>query len=108
MDSALTAWIIDYLTKMQKYVRLHSCVSDVVVCITEAPQGTMLSPFLFSLYTSEFSHNTDSCHLQKFSNNTAIVSCMSDGNDLEHEKVITNFVYWCGQNYVRINASKTK
>ena len=39
---------------------------------------------------------------------TAIVGCVSEGNDLEHKKVITNFSDWCGQNYLRINATKDK
>ena len=108
VDPSLTAWTIDYLTNRPQYVRLHSCVSDVVVCSTGAPQGTVLSPFLFSLYTSDFRHNTDSCHLQKFSDDTAIVGCVSEGNDLEYKEVIANFVDWCGQNHLRINASKTK
>ncbi|KAI3366545.1 hypothetical protein L3Q82_000677 [Scortum barcoo] len=47
-----------------------------------APQGTVLSPFLFTLYTSDFTYSMDSCHLQKFSDDTAIVGCVSKGNEL--------------------------
>ncbi|TWW77998.1 putative RNA-directed DNA polymerase from transposon BS [Takifugu flavidus] len=94
-------------TKLQ-YVRLHDCESEVVVCSTGAPQGTVLSPFLFTLYTSDFSHNSDSCHLQKFSDDTAIVGRVSEGNELEYREVITNFVAWCELNHLRINTSKTK
>ncbi|TWW57796.1 hypothetical protein D4764_07G0005150 [Takifugu flavidus] len=56
-----------------------------------ARQGTVLSPFLFTLYTSDFSHNSDSCHLQKFSDDTAIVGRVSEGKELEYREVITNF-----------------
>ena len=51
--TAMREWTIDYLTNRPQYVRLHDCVSEVVVCSTGAPQGTVLSPFLFSLYTSD-------------------------------------------------------
>ncbi|KAI3363854.1 hypothetical protein L3Q82_001454 [Scortum barcoo] len=34
------------------------------------------------MYTSDFTYSTDSCHLQKFSDDTAIVGCVSEGNDL--------------------------
>ncbi|KAI3363582.1 hypothetical protein L3Q82_011589, partial [Scortum barcoo] len=84
------------------------CVSDVVVCSTGAPQGTVLSPFLFTLYTSDFTYSTDSCHLQKFSDDTAIVGCVSEGNDCEYRKVIMDFVDWCELNHLQVNASKTK
>ena len=83
-------------------------MSDVVVRSTGAPQGTVLSPFLFILYTSDFSYNTDSCLLQKFSDDTAIVARVKEGNDLEYRKVITNLVASCELNHLCINASKTK
>ncbi|KAI3371949.1 hypothetical protein L3Q82_006822 [Scortum barcoo] len=72
------------------------------------PQGTVLSPFLFTLYTSDFTYSTDSCHLQKFSDDTAIVGCVSEGNDCEYRKVIMDFVDWCELNHLQVNASKTK
>ncbi|KAI3358233.1 hypothetical protein L3Q82_003228 [Scortum barcoo] len=91
----LAAWVTNYLTDRPQFVRLQDCVSDVVVCSTGAPQGTVLSPFLFTLYTSDFTYSTDSCHLQKFSDDTAIVGCVSEGNDCEYRKVIMDFVDWC-------------
>ena len=53
VDCHLAAWLIDYLANRPQYVRLPGCESDVVVCSTGAPQGTVLSPFLFTLYTSD-------------------------------------------------------
>ncbi|TWW67285.1 hypothetical protein D4764_02G0003260 [Takifugu flavidus] len=91
VDYHLAAWTTDYLTNRLQYVRLRDCESL----------------FLFTLYTSDFSHNSDSCHLQKFSNDTAIVGRVSEGNELEYREVITNFVAWCELNHLRINASKT-
>ncbi|XP_056908721.1 uncharacterized protein LOC130536643 [Takifugu flavidus] len=108
VDCHLAAWTTDYLTNRLQYVRVRDCESDMVVCSTGAPQGTVLSPFLFTLYTSDFSHNSDSCHLQKFSDDTAIAGRVSEGNELEYREVITNFVAWCELNHLRINASKTK
>ncbi|KAI3360306.1 hypothetical protein L3Q82_014613 [Scortum barcoo] len=75
---------------------------------TGGRKGTVLSPFLFTLYTLDFTYSTDSCHLQKFSNDTAIVGCVSEGNDCEYRKVIMDFVDWCELNHLQVNASKTK
>ncbi|KAI3358530.1 hypothetical protein L3Q82_014948, partial [Scortum barcoo] len=48
------------------------------------------------------------CHLQKFSDDTAIVGCVSEGNDCEYRKVIMDFVDWCELNHLQVNTSKTK
>ncbi|KAI3357071.1 hypothetical protein L3Q82_015458 [Scortum barcoo] len=74
----------------------------------ETPQGTVLSPFLFPLYTSDFTYSTDSFHQQNFSDYIAIVGCVSEGNDCEYRKVIMDFVDWCELNHLQVNASKTK
>jgi len=58
--------IIDYLTNRTQFLRLKGCVSEKVVSSTGAPQGTVLSLFLFTLYTSDFQYNLESCHLQKY------------------------------------------
>ena len=108
VDQHLAALTTDYLTNRPQYVRLHQCVSDVVLCSTGAPQGTVLSPFLFTLYTSDFTHNSTHCHIQKFSDDTAVVGCVSEGNDLEYKTVIRDFVSWCELNQLQLNTSKTK
>ncbi|KAI3356781.1 hypothetical protein L3Q82_003322 [Scortum barcoo] len=104
----LAAWVTNYLTDRPQFVRLQDCVSDVVVCSTGAPQGTVLSPFLFTLYTSDFRYSTDSFHHQNFSDYIAIEGCVSEGNDCEYRKVIMDFVDWCELNHLQVNASKTK
>ncbi|XP_054860069.1 ribosome-recycling factor, mitochondrial isoform X2 [Amphiprion ocellaris] len=101
VSDQLATWTMDYLTDRPQYVKLQDCVSDVVVCSTGAPQDTVLSLFLFTLYTSDFCYSTDSCHLQKFSDDRK-------GNDCEYRKVIMVFVYWCEQNHLQMNTNKTK
>ncbi|XP_078810605.1 uncharacterized protein LOC144994967 [Oryzias latipes] len=108
VDQHLVAWTINYLTDRPQFVRLRDCVSDVVVCSTGAPQGTVLSPFLFTLYTSDFTYDSHHCHLQKFSDDSAIVGCVSGGDEQEYRGVITDFVSWCEVNHLLLNTSKTK
>ncbi|TKS65892.1 RNA-directed DNA polymerase from mobile element jockey [Collichthys lucidus] len=108
VDQHLAAWTTDYLTNRPQFVKLQHCVSDVVLCSTGAPQGTVLSPFLFTLYTSDFTHNTAHCHIQKFSDDTAVVGRVSEGDDLEYRTIIRDFVSWCELNQLQLNTSKTK
>ena len=68
----------------------------------------MLSPVLFTLYTSDFRYNKESCHLQKFSDDTAIVGCIRDGQEGEYRSLVEDFVQWCKLNHLQLNTTKTK
>lgn len=61
VDPPLVSWITDYMTDRPQYDRLQDCVLDTVNSSTGAPQGTVLSPFLFTLYTSDFWFHSESC-----------------------------------------------
>ncbi|KAI3365638.1 hypothetical protein L3Q82_010717 [Scortum barcoo] len=109
VDHHLTTWILDYLTHRPQFVRVQGFESDRLLCSTGAPQGTVLAPFLFTLYTADFSYNTPSCDLQKFSDDSAVVvGLITDGDDREYRGLIQDFADWCLQNNLQINAGKTK
>ncbi|KAI4885338.1 hypothetical protein NFI96_001847 [Prochilodus magdalenae] len=108
VDATLVSRIVDYLTGRPQYVRLHHCVSDRVVSNTGAPQGIVLSPFLFTLYTTDFNYCTETCHLQKFSDDSAVVGCISRGDEDEYRATVNNFVAWCKLNHLQLNVTKTK
>ena len=72
-----------------KFVCLGSCLSDVVFSNTGAARGTVLSPFL---YTSDLQDHSESCHLQKFSDDSAVVGCIKDGQQSDHRQLVDNFV----------------
>ncbi|KAK7877850.1 hypothetical protein WMY93_031490 [Mugilogobius chulae] len=101
-------WILDYLTNRPQFVRARDCVSDLLTCSVGAPQGTVLAPFLFTLYTADFRHNTESCVLQKFSDDSAIIGLITDDDDAEYRGLTQDFVDWCQQNHLLLNAGKTK
>ncbi|KAI4892845.1 hypothetical protein NFI96_004933 [Prochilodus magdalenae] len=108
VEAPLVSWIVDYLTGRPQYVRLQHCVSDRVVSNTGAPQGTVLSPFLFTLYTTDFNYCTETCHLQKFSDDSAVVGCISRGDEDEYRATVNDFVAWCELNHLQLNVTKTK
>lgn len=96
---------MDYLTDRPQYIRLQGCKS---ARCTGASQGTVLSPFLFTLYTFDFQYNTEGCHLQKFSDDSAIVGCIKGEDDLEYRIAVDSFVHWCELNQLKLNIQKTK
>ena len=84
-------------------MRLQHCVSDRVVSNTGAPQMTFLSPFLFTLNTTDF-NCTETCHLHKVSDDSAVVGCICEGDEDEFRAAVNDFVTWCKQ----LNVAKTK
>lgn len=54
---------------------------EIVNSSTRAPQENVLAPVLLILYTGNFSYNSESCHMQKFSEDTAYVGCIKDGQE---------------------------
>lgn len=68
----------------------------------------MLSPFLFTLYTADFQYNSDTCHMQKFSDDTAIVACIRGGEEGVYRDLVKDFVGWCQRNNLQLNTTKTK
>ena len=119
-------WILNYLTDRPQFVRLQnnrtntqphkntSCntgtfiTSNMIKTFTGAPQGTVLSPFLFTLYTSDCRFAEKSCHLQKFSDDSAIVGLLLNNDEQEYREKVKLFVDWCEENFLLLNVSKTK
>jgi len=87
VDSSIVSWIADYLTGRPQFVLLGSVLSDVVVSGSGAPQGTVLSPFLFTSYST-----AGSCHLQTFSDDSAVAGYISEGQEEENSAPVDRFV----------------
>lgn len=93
----LVTWITNYLTGCR------------TTCWTiEAPRGAVLLPFLFTRYTSDFKYCSQSCHLQKVPDDSAIVGCISREQEVKYRCVVDGFVECCELNYLQLNITKTK
>ena len=53
VPSDMILWIIDHLTSRSQFVVFQSLNSDTLYLNTGVPQGTVIAPFLFKLYTSD-------------------------------------------------------
>ena len=90
LPSSVILWIFDYLTNRLQYIRLNGVLPSVICTNTGAPQGTVLAPFLFSLYTADCISTDESCPLVKFVDDTELVGKISNDEDaLSHEQLKT-------------------
>ena len=65
---------------MYKCAISHSIQSDCVISNTGTPQGMVLAPFLFTVYTSDCRSRTEECPLIKFADDTAMAGLVA-GDD---------------------------
>ena len=72
---------------------------------TGSPQGTVLSPFLFTLFSNDC-RGTKEAPIIKYSDDSAILDLSNDDNYYFTE--VAKFTEWCEMNYLMLNVSKTK
>jgi hypothetical protein len=100
-------WINQFLTSRPQYVKYLNTQSDMITTNTGAPQGCVLSPLLFTIYTNNCNCNNSNTKLFKYADDTALVSrCVNEDNEYRNE--VANFVNWCESNYLELNVKKTK
>jgi hypothetical protein len=103
-------WIIRYLTDRSQFVYLRSSNSrsSLLQSNTGAPQGTVLAPFLFTLYTSDVRAQDNNCILVKFADDTALVGLIVNDDSSYYISQVQSFVEYCESNYLELNVTKTK
>ena len=100
-------WILDFLTNRTQRVRVNGTLSDQVSSSTGSPQGCVLSPLLFILYTNMCQSRWENRTILKYADDSVIVSRLQD-KETSHSPVIDDFVRWCEESYLQLNISKTK
>ena len=75
---------------------------------TGAPQGCVLSPWLFSLYTNTLTSTHSSVSILKYADDTTIVGLIPEKNENHYREQITQAVTWCQNNKLQLNTSQTK
>ncbi|KAK3547970.1 hypothetical protein QTP70_001638 [Hemibagrus guttatus] len=95
VPDSMCSWITDFLTDRRQFVRLGTHVSDLQHISTGSPQGCVLSPLLFSLYTNGCTSGHQSVKLLKFADDTTLIGLISDGNESAYRgTTITKELKW--------------
>ena len=80
--------------------------SELSLTCTGSPQGCVLSPLLYVLYTDDCRINHLNRFLVTFANDSILLS-MLQGSEQHHAPALTEFVDWCDNSYLDLNVTKT-
>ena len=121
VSSSICQWIKNFLTDRPQRVKMGNHTSPSLNLSTGSPQGCVLSPLLYSLYTydceptkpyrpvSKPSTPTPSGnYIIKFADDTTVVGLISEGDESAYRAEVEELTGWCTDNNLALNTSKTK
>ncbi len=107
MPTSVCQLINSFLTYRQQLVRLGKFSSSTRSISTGAPQGCVLSPLLFSLYTNDCTSKDPSVKLLKFADDTTLISLIQDSDESAYRQEVKELAVWCSINNLELNTLKT-
>ena len=105
----LVNFINSFLSGRKQHVKIDNYKSDILRSNTGAPQGCVLSPFLFSVYTNEVQSRHPNIKVFKYADDMAIVGLLNHTKpDDFYFQTINDFSAWCKDCNLILNTDKTK
>ncbi len=82
--------------------------SSPLILNTGAPQGCVLSPLLYSLYTHDCTATHSSNVIIKFADDTTVIGLITDNDETAYREEVSTLTKWCHENHLSLNINKTK
>ena len=106
LNTSLCNWILDFPTDLPQVVRVGNNTSATLILNIGAPQGGVLSPLLYSLFTHDCVAKLDSNTIIRFADDTTVVGLITDHDEMAYREV-RELAVWRQDNNL-LNVSKTK
>jgi hypothetical protein len=88
LDPALCNWVLDFLTGLPQVVRVGNNISTPLILTTWAPQGCVLSPLLYSLFTHDCVAMHASNSIINFSDDTTVVGLITNNDETAYREEV--------------------
>jgi hypothetical protein len=111
-SSQAVGWFKSYLSGRRQYVRIGITVSSVLPLSHGVPQGTILSPLLFCIYTNDIPAIPLSSNIDSYVDDSKLflTSSVKDIKQtiVKFENDLRSVAKWCFEHQLLINPNKTK
>ncbi len=108
LNRSLCSWILDFLTGRSQVVRMGNNTSSPLTLNTGAPQGCVLSPLLYFLYTHDCTATHSSNVIVKFADDTTVIGLITDNDETAYREEVSTLAKLCQENHLSLNIDKTK
>ncbi len=108
LNRSLCSWILDFLTGRSQVVRMGNNTSSTLILNTGAPQGCVLSPLLYSLYTHDCTATHSSNIIVKFADDTTVMGLITDNNEMAYLEEVNTLTKSSQEKHHSLNIDKTK
>ena len=94
VNTQMCKWISDFLLNRTQVVRFKPQLSEPLTLSTGAPQGCVLSPRLFTLFTNVCRSSSSSTLIFKFSDDTTIEGLITTADESSYREDVERVVDW--------------
>jgi hypothetical protein len=107
-------WCCSYLTDRSQYVRRASVKSSIIQLLCGVPQGSVLGPVLFVLYTADLIHLIErhSLHSHLYTHDTQVYGSCSPADVRQLQSRVSlcvdDIASWMQSNRLKLNTDKTE
>ncbi|KAI4895073.1 hypothetical protein NFI96_006521 [Prochilodus magdalenae] len=108
LNSHLCNWVLDFLTGRPQVVRVGNSFPSTLTLSTGAPQGCVLSPLLYFLFTHDCVARHTSNTIFKFADDATVLGLITDGDETAYREEVSALSEWCYHNNLSLNISNTK
>ncbi len=108
LNTSLCDWIQDFLTARPQVVKVGQFTSNSITLNVGAPQGCVLSPLLYSLYTHDCVSSHSSTSIIKFADDTVVLGLINNEDEAAYLDEVERLTSWWQDNCLSLNVSKTK